>query len=160
GGARRRLPAPACGWGLNGAGETRDGAVEAKHRGARTEIVVSDVGFTHVALLASDVDESVAFYRKYARMEVVHERRDGGMRVAWVSDRTRPFVIVLIETPRWLPRILLRAATAAVRALVPFEHLGVGCVSRADVDRICEEAKRDGRLASGPTDYGPPVGYW
>ena len=121
---------------------------------------MSDRGFTHVALLCSDVDDSVAFYRKYARMEVVHERRNGGGRVAWISDRTRPFVIVLIETPRWVPRMALRAAAAVARALVPFEHLGVGCSSRDEVDVLSAEARREGRLARGPTDYGPPVGYW
>jgi catechol 2,3-dioxygenase-like lactoylglutathione lyase family enzyme len=51
---------------------------------------VSDVGFTHVALLVGDLDASVAFYGKYARMEIVHQRSDGHSRVAWVSDRTRP----------------------------------------------------------------------
>jgi len=121
---------------------------------------MSDVGFTHVALLCSDVPASVAFYKKYARMEVVHERADGGSRVAWVSDRTRPFVIVLIEVPRWVPRALFRAANTAVRKLVPFEHLGIGCASREEVDRLCAAAKADGLLARGPMDYGPPVGYW
>jgi catechol 2,3-dioxygenase-like lactoylglutathione lyase family enzyme len=121
---------------------------------------VSDLGFTHVALLVGDLDASIAFYAKYARMEVVHRRTDGGSRVAWVSDRTRPFVIVLIETPSLLPRPLVRWANALVRRLVPFEHMGVGCASREEVDRLCAEARADGCLARGPTDYGPPVGYW
>ncbi len=119
-----------------------------------------DVGLTHVAFLVGDVDASVAFYARYARMEVVHERRDGGSRVAWVSDRTRPFVIVLIEMPRWVPRPLFRAAHGLLRKLVPFEHLGIGCESRAEVDRLCALARADGCLDRGPADYGPPVGYW
>ena len=121
---------------------------------------MSDVGLTHVALLVGDLDASVAFYAKYARMEIVHQRSDGHSRVAWVSDRTRPFVIVLIEMPAFVPRVLLRAANTLVRMLVQFEHLGVGCASRDEVDRLCAEARADGRLARGPTDYGPPVGYW
>jgi len=121
---------------------------------------VSDIGFTHVALLCGNVDASVGFYRKYARMEVVHQRSDGGSRVAWISDRTRPFVIVLIQVPRYVPRPLLRAANGILRTLVPFEHLGVGCSSRDEVDRLCADAKAEGRLDRGPTDYGPPVGYW
>ena len=87
-------------------------------------------------------------------------RDDGGSRVAWVSDRTRPFVIVMIEVPSIVPRPLLRAANALVRMLVPFEHYGVGCASREDVDRLCAEAKAEGCLSRGPTDAGPPVGYW
>ena len=46
-----------------------------------------DVGLTHIALTVTDLDVSIAFYAKYAGMEVVH-RRSG---VAWLSDRTRPF---------------------------------------------------------------------
>jgi len=121
---------------------------------------VSDVGFTHVALLVGDLDASVAFYAKYARMEVVHRRSDGSSRVAWVSDRTRPFVIVLIEIPTVVPRPLLRLANGLLRLLVQFEHMGVGCASREEVDRLCAEAKAEGRLSRGPKDAGPPVGYW
>ena len=121
---------------------------------------MSDVGFTHVALLVGSLDASVAFYEKYARMEVVHRRSEGASRVAWVSDRTRPFVIVLIEVPSAVPRPLVRLANRLVRLLVPFEHMGVGCESRDEVDRLCGQARADGCLSRGPTDYGPPVGYW
>jgi catechol 2,3-dioxygenase-like lactoylglutathione lyase family enzyme len=119
-----------------------------------------DVGFTHVALLVGDLEASIAFYRTYARMEVVHERRDGATRVVWVSDRTRPFVIVLIELQRWVPRPLVRLANTLLRRLLLFEHLGVGCASRVEVDRLAALAAAEGRLIMGPRDYGPPVGYW
>jgi hypothetical protein len=77
-------------------------------------------------------------------MNVVH-RRDG---VVWLSDGTRAFVIVLIETER-------------VRAeLRPFAHLGVACESHAEVDRLSEIARREEKLLGGPTESGPPVGYW
>ena len=121
---------------------------------------MSDVGFTHVALLVGDLDASLAFYRKYARMEVVHRRTDRSSRVAWVSDGTRPFVIVLIEVPTFVPRPVVRIANGLLRLVVQFEHMGVGCASREEVDRLCAEARADGCLSRGPTDYGPPVGYW
>ena len=105
---------------------------------------MSDLGMTHIALPVGDLDESVAFYAEYAAMQVVH-RREG---VVWLSDRTRPFVIVLLKTP------------TVERPLVPFAHLGVGLATREDVDRICEIARGEDRLISGPLDYGPPVGYW
>jgi catechol 2,3-dioxygenase-like lactoylglutathione lyase family enzyme len=109
-----------------------------------------DVGLTHVALLTSKPDACIAFYQKYAAMEVVHRRIDPETRrtVVWLSDRTRPFVIVLIETDK------------VDMPLRPFAHLGVGCRSREDVDRLCAEARGDGCLHSGPTDSGYPVGYW
>lgn len=118
-----------------------------------------DRGFTHVAILVGDLDRSIAFYAKYARMEVVHQRQDGasGTRVAWLSDKTRPFVIVCVELPRTIPRFLLRAAK---KLLFSFEHLGVGCASREEVDRLAAEAAREGCLRRPPTDSGPPVGYW
>jgi len=109
-----------------------------------------DVGLTHVALLSTKPDASIAFYEKYAAMQVVHRRIDAETQrtVVWLSDRTRPFVIVLIETDKVdLP-------------LRPFAHLGVGCRSREEVDRLCGEALSDGCLHSGPTDSGYPVGYW
>ncbi len=103
-----------------------------------------DLGLTHVALTSSDLDASIAFWSRFARMQVVH-RRPG---VVWLSDKTRPFVIVLAE------------AATVEHPLRPFAHLGVGCPSRSDVDRLAALAKDEGRLVGGPTDSGPPVGYW
>jgi catechol 2,3-dioxygenase-like lactoylglutathione lyase family enzyme len=103
-----------------------------------------DVGLTHVALPVADLDTSIAFYAKYAGMQVVH-RRPGA---AWISDRTRPFVIVLL------------AVEKVEHPLRPFAHLGVGCQSRDEVDRLCGLARDEGCLVGGPNDYGPPVGYW
>ncbi len=105
---------------------------------------MSDIGLTHVALPACDLDASIAFYADYARMQVVH-RREG---VVWLSDKTRPFVIVLMES------------SEVLHPLHPPAHLGVACESRDDVDRLCARAREEGRLIGGPADYGPPVGYW
>jgi catechol 2,3-dioxygenase-like lactoylglutathione lyase family enzyme len=105
---------------------------------------VHDLGLTHVALTSTDLERSIAFWSRFARMQVVH-RREG---VVWLSDRTRPFVIVLAQAAR------------VENPLLPFAHLGVGCASRAEVDRLAALAKSEERLVSGPQDYGPPVGYW
>lgn len=111
---------------------------------------MSDIGLTHIALPVVDMERSLAFYAKYADMKVVHRRIDSstGSDVAWISDRTRPFVIVLIKSEQ------------VENALLPMAHLGVGCPSRDDVDRLCNEARAEGILLEGPTDSGPPVGYW
>jgi len=105
---------------------------------------MSDLGLTHVALPARDLDESIRFYAEYARMQVVH-RREG---VVWLSDKTRPFVIVLMESP------------GVEHPLRPAAHLGVACESRDEVDRLAARARDEGCLIEGPADYGPPVGYW
>jgi catechol 2,3-dioxygenase-like lactoylglutathione lyase family enzyme len=111
---------------------------------------MSDLGFTHIALPVSNVDASIAFYSKYARMQVVHRRSDPTTKsdVVWISDLTRPFVIVLIEVPK------------VEKPLLPIAHLGVACETREDVDHLCNEARSDGLLREGPNDYGYPVGYW
>ena len=109
-----------------------------------------DVGLTHIALTCKDAAASVAFYARYAKMQIVHERRDhaNGKRIVWLSDRTRPFVIVLIEKD------------AVDATLGGWAHLGVGCASRGEVDRLCELARGEGRLVHAPQDAGYPVGYW
>lgn len=108
-----------------------------------------DVGLTHVALPVDDVDRSARFYARFAGMVEVHRRTDPdtGARVAWIGDRTRPFVIVLIEN-------------APAMKLDGWSHLGVACRDRADVDRLMAEASAEGHETTGPLDDGPPVGYW
>ena len=110
---------------------------------------MSDRGLTHVALPVRSLDASLDFYRRYAALEVVHERVDAaGGRVAWVSDGTRPFVVVLIEVPE------------VKHPLLPLAHLGVGCGSREEVDRLAASARAEGRPCYGPADHCEPVGYF
>ena len=109
-----------------------------------------DLGLTHVALTVKDAAASVAFYARFARMQVVHERPDHNSehKVVWLSDKTRPFVIVLIEVDK------------VDVVLGGWAHLGVGCASKEEVDRLCALAKTEGRLVTAPHDAGYPVGYW
>jgi catechol 2,3-dioxygenase-like lactoylglutathione lyase family enzyme len=109
-----------------------------------------DRGLTHVALQVTDIDASTAFYSRYAGMRVFHQRTDEvtGGRVAWISDGTRPFVVVLIES------------SDVSHPLGGFAHLGVGCAAREDVDRLLADAARQGRATLGPIDDGYPVGYY
>jgi catechol 2,3-dioxygenase-like lactoylglutathione lyase family enzyme len=111
---------------------------------------MSDRGLTHVALPATDINESAAFYERYAAMKIVHRRIDEEIDsdVVWLSDLTRPFVLVLIKV------------SYVTHPLSPLGHLGVGCESREEVDRLCQQAREEGILREGPEDWGPPVGYW
>jgi len=111
---------------------------------------MSDLGLTHVAFIVKDLERSIAFYARYAGMAVVHRRGEGASQVAWISDHTRPFVIVLVQSNE----------AAAESPLGPFGHLGVAVQSRAEVDRLADEARREGILVREPLDSGPPVGYW
>jgi catechol 2,3-dioxygenase-like lactoylglutathione lyase family enzyme len=111
----------------------------------------TDHGLTHVALPVRDLERSIAFYAEYADMQVVHRRRDAHSHtaVAWLSDLTRPFVIVLIEAP---------SVEHGLHG--PWCHLGAGVAQRAEVDARCERARAAGLTVVGPTDSGYPVGYW
>jgi catechol 2,3-dioxygenase-like lactoylglutathione lyase family enzyme len=110
---------------------------------------ITDVGLSHVALPVADLDRSIAFYRRFADMEVVHRRSDhDGHGVAWISDLTRQFVIVLLESP------------TVDHHLGGFAHLGVGCVSKDEVSHRLVTASKEGYSVLGPCDDGPPVGFW
>src|SRR2546430_14863983 len=99
-----------------------------------------DLGLTHVALPVSHLNDSIAFYTTYARMQVVHRRTvpATGLDVAWMRDQTRPFVVVLSERSQ------------VDHPLGPPAHLGVACASRGDVDRLGVLARGGGGLLNGP----------
>src|SRR5688500_1031577 len=85
-------------------------------------------------------------------MKVVHRRPahgDGVGDVLWLSDGTRPFVIVLLPQGR-----------VEGRLVGPLNHLGIGLASREDVDERLLRARSEGLTTLGPLDSGPPVGYW
>jgi catechol 2,3-dioxygenase-like lactoylglutathione lyase family enzyme len=108
-----------------------------------------DQGLTHIALPVSDLERSLRFYSFYGGMVTVHARGEQGeSRVAWVSDLTRNFVVVLVESER------------VENPLGPFAHLGIAIGSLAEFHRLCECARSEGVLTDGPTDSGFPVGYW
>ncbi len=109
---------------------------------------MTDLGFTHIALTCRNADRTIEFYNSYGGLDVVHDRVDDGVRVFWLGDRLRPFVIVFLETDN------------PETPLGPFGHLGVAVESRADVDRLCTLARENGVTVKGPNDFGPPVGYW
>lgn len=58
-------------------------------------------------------------YKKYARMGLVNRRADcmTQVDVAWISDLTRPFIIVLLKVPTVSGTLSLES------------HLGVACES-------------------------------
>ena len=112
------------------------------------ETLGPEIGLSHVALSVRDMEASVAFYARFAGMREVQRRNRSGRPVVWLSDLSRPFVIVLIEVDRVEGR------------LDGIAHLGIGCASRREVDELCELARGESRLRLGPEDAGKPVGYW
>ncbi len=111
---------------------------------------MTDIGLSHIALAVTDMDATIDFYERYAKMKIVHERtsEESGKRIVWLSDKTRPFAVVFIEEE------------SAEPILRPSAHLGVGCESREEVDRLCDMARAENVLVREPEDSGYPVGYW
>ena len=105
---------------------------------------------THIALRASNVDDSIQFYRRYAGLNVVHDRTDDGTRVVWLSEveEDPQFVIVVMGMP-----------ADEQQPLRPVDHLGFSVASRTEVDRLGALAEKEGSLVLAPVEYGPVVGY-
>lgn len=111
-----------------------------------------DVGFTHVAFMVRDLDKSLAFYRRYAGMDVIHSREPDlptARKVAWLTDHTRPFALALVQ-----------ADIVTDTPLGHFGHLGIACATREEIDRKTAMAAKEGVLRKAPEDLGDPVGYY
>lgn len=111
-----------------------------------------DVGFTHVAFTVRCLASSIDFYTRYTAMTVIHQREPdlpSARKVAWLSDRTRPFALVLVQSD-----------DPADTPLGPFGHLGVACATQAEIDEKVALARREGVLRREPEQLGDPVGYF
>lgn len=121
--------------------------------------------FTHVALPVRDLDATLAFYRKYTTLELIHERTDPetGLRSVWLAnsrdktDAAARFVLVLICGA--LPTQITGGIEEEYGFLTSISHLGISLSARDEVDRIAETARADGILVLGPRYMNPVVGY-
>ncbi len=121
--------------------------------------------FTHIALPVRNLDDMLAFYRKYTTLEMIHERYEEatGLRTAWLAntrDKTEEaarFVLVLICGS--LPSQITGDIKEEYGFLTSISHLGLSVGSREEVDRIAKLAETDGILVLGPRYMNPVVGY-
>ena len=107
------------------------------------------VRLTHIGLPVTDLEKSIAFYTKWASMKVQERPTDPvGIKGARLAQKGGTFIISLLEMP--------------VQMALPMPgvmHLGLECASKAQVDKIANDAKKAGILVSGPVDSGPDLGY-
>ncbi len=106
---------------------------------------------THVARPCRDIEATVAFYRDFVGLSIVHDRVDDGVRVAWLGEKSRrnDFVIVFIGVP---PPREPQAHFA--------DHLGYDVSSRRQVDDLAARAADLGILDVPATDGGEIIGYY
>jgi lactoylglutathione lyase len=127
---------------------------------------------THIALPVRDLEATLAFYRRFTTLEVIHERADPdtGLRTAWLANpgdvtdagnelgiQAARFVIVLICGS--LPKAVTGEIKEEYGFLRSISHLGISCDSRADIDRLAAMAADDGCLLLGPMYRNAVVGY-
>ena len=105
---------------------------------------------THITFATKDLDESIAFYKKWFNLEVHLDRRPSGGGTVWMTTqdqnrRDRPeFVFVLHQGE-----------------VSKVHHFGFQVHYRESLDEIAEKAKAAGILVEGPTDSGiPEVGSY
>jgi catechol 2,3-dioxygenase-like lactoylglutathione lyase family enzyme len=107
--------------------------------------------FTHCALHAHDLDQSIAFYESYCGLRIVKEHRQGSERTVWMAhgdDDRATFVLVL-----------LGGGPDRAPAKDDMTHYGFAVSSRADVDAVAERGRKEGRLFWEPQEFPPPTGY-
>ena len=107
---------------------------------------------THIALHVRDIDASVAFYRRFCQVDIVHERTAGeGARVVWLAEPGREHEFIFV---------LLSGGHGRTPPEDEYGHLGFACASRADVDAIAADARAAGCLIWEPRQEPYPVGYY
>lgn len=104
---------------------------------------------THMALRVNDIDRSAEFYRRYAGLDLISDRQENNMRVAWLGhpEINDSFIIVLLEMPH----------SSDIES--SYHHLGLQVETREAVDAAAETARQEGILMEEPSDHGPVAGY-
>jgi len=108
---------------------------------------------THIALHVRDLQESLAFYRDYGRLEVIHDRGgDGSKRVVWLGgpEGQQGAVIVLLEGGPGRDQDMRR----------DFSHIGFALASREGVEAVARRAEADGILVWPVREDAYPAGTY
>jgi lactoylglutathione lyase len=111
--------------------------------------------WTHIALPATDLDASIAWYRKYTPFDLLDRREDADGQSAWLGHSDQPdspFILVLVS-------FFKDQGKGPQPIMAPFAHIGIEVPSRKDVEDIAELAEQDGCLHWPPTDMPDPIGY-
>jgi catechol 2,3-dioxygenase-like lactoylglutathione lyase family enzyme len=106
--------------------------------------------WTHVVLKVSDLDRSIAFYRRFCALEIARDGRPEGGHTVWLAPPRRAGA----DGPPAFVLVLYQHALDA-----PLDHLGFQVDAREEIDAIAREAERLGIVAEPPFDGGGDIGY-
>jgi len=106
---------------------------------------------THLALHVKELNACVAFYKKYCKLQVIHEREKHNKKIVWMAEENKEhtFVIVFLEGGPYHNQVA-----------TDYSHLGFAVESKAEVERISQIAEQDGILEWRPVQEPYPVGYY
>ena len=111
--------------------------------------------WTHIALPATDLDATIAWYERFTPLELLDRREDADGQGAWLGHRDqvdKPFILVLVSFIR-------DHDNGPQTIMAPFAHLGIEVTSRTEVDAIAARGEAEGCLAWAPKEMPPPIGY-
>ena len=107
--------------------------------------------FTHCALHVGDVERSVAFYRRFCGLDVVHTHgSDPAERTVWMAEPGREQAFVLVLVP---------GGAGHRQDEADMTHYGFAVASRAAVDDIAARGRTAGCLHWDARELPYPVGY-
>ena len=106
---------------------------------------------THIALHVENLDDCIAFYQQYCRLQIIHHRDTPEHRVIWMAEPGREHELILV---------FLQGGPPHPQIDNDFSHLGFAVASKDEVDAIAREAKQHGVLIWPPVQEPYPVGYY
>lgn len=106
-------------------------------------------GLSHIALIVRDINKMIDFYREFTGMNVIHNRNDEGVNVAWLRlPEPSSLIIVMIEDKNF-----------EITKLQRMNHFGFDAASREVVDELAKKGEKLGILIQPAVDGGKILGY-
>ncbi len=113
------------------------------------------VRWTHIALPATDIDKTIAWYESFTPLRLLDRREDADGYGAWLGhpdQGDKPFILVLVSFFRDQDK-------GQQPIMAPFAHIGIEMPSKAAVDEIAEKGRAAGCLVWEAQWMPDPIGY-
>jgi lactoylglutathione lyase len=115
----------------------------------------TSVRWTHIALPATDIDTTIAWYESFTPLRLLDRREDADGQGAWLGHPDggdRPFILVLASFDRDKHK-------GRQPVMAPFAHIGLEMPTKEEVDAIAERGRQSGCLVWEPQWMPAPIGY-